>query len=347
MSEESFEGWGVLVKGNHFEKYSYKPRPRGDHDIDIKIICCGICASDIHQVDNGWGGTSYPIVPGHEIIGHVVARGKSAKKYNVGDRVGVGPQVLSCFNCQECHNHDESYCPKRVYTYNSKYESGEKTYGGYAKHIRLHEHFVVRIPDNLDSFATAPLLCAGVTTYDPLVRYNVVGKKLGVLGVGGLGHLGIKFGVALGNEVVGISRNPNKRDEVLALGAVDYISTRDEGQMKKYIGHFDYILCTIDKIEPEDYQNYLGLLKTHGTFIILGVPDGPFNAPIGQCVFWNKTITGTLIGPPSRIEDMLRFCSEHNIVSDVQVYPIEKVDEAYEDFRNGKPRYRFVLQIEN
>jgi len=182
------------------------------------------------------------------------------------------------------------------------------------------------------------LLCAGVTTYDPLVRYNVRGKKLGVLGVGGLGHLGIKFGVAFGNEVVGISRNPDKRDEVLALGAVDYIPTKDEGQMRKYTAYFDFILCTIDKVDETDWNKYLGLLKSHGTIILLGVPDGPFNIPVNQCVFFNKHITGTLIGSPSRIEDMLQFCSENNIVSDVQVYPIEKVNEALEDFVAGKPK---------
>lgn len=335
---ETFNAWAVVEHGKEFVKWSYRPKALGHHDVDVKIICCGICASDIHQVDNGWGGTTYPIVPGHEIIGHVIAKGKDVTRFNVGDRVGVGAQVLSCLDCEECHNHDETYCPKRVYTYNSKYETGENTYGGYATHIRVHEHFTFLIPEGLDSFGAAPLLCAGATTFDPLMRYRVVGKKLGVLGVGGLGHLAVKFGVALGNEVVGISRNPDKRDEVLALGAVDYISTRDKDKLKEYNGYFDFILSTINDIEQEDFERYLSLLKPHGTFMLVGVPNGQFVCPVGQCVFWNKQITGTLIGSPSRIEEMLRFCKQHNIVADVQVYPIDRVNEAFEHFREGKPR---------
>jgi len=189
-------------------------------------------------------------------------------------------------------------------------------------------------------------VCAGITTYDPLRRYNVRGKKVAILGVGGLGHLGIKFAVALGNEVVGISRNPDKRDEVLALGAIDYIPSKDEGKMKEYAGYFDFILSTIDKVEQDDWNKYLGLLKKHGTICLVGIPDGPFIMPVTQCVLGNKHITGTAIGAPHVIEEMLQFCSEHNIVADVQVYPIEKINEAYDDFHKGKPRYRFVLQIE-
>jgi len=286
-------------------------------------------------------------VPGHEIIGKVIRIGNSVTRLKIGDRVGVGAQCLSCLSCEECDNHEESYCNKRVFTYNGKFETGEISRGGYAKHIRVDENFAIKIPDNLDSFAVAPLLCAGITTYDPLVRYNVVGKKLAVLGVGGLGHLGIKFGVALGNEVVGISRNPDKRDEVLALGAKDYISTKNEDQIQKYTNYFDFILCTIDTIGPEDFRKYLGLLKSHGTINLVGIPDGPFIMPVSQCVFSNKQITGTAIGSPSKIEEMLKFCSENNIVADVQVFPIEKVNEAFVAFREGKPRHRYVLQIEN
>jgi len=348
MSKESFEGWAVVEQGQPFRKWSYKPKERSAFDVDIKIICCGICASDVHQISNGWGGTTFPILPGHEIVGNVVWKGDSVTRFNVGDRVGVGAQCLSCLSdeCEECGNGEESYCPKRVFTYNSKFPNGEMSYGGYAKNIRVHEHFVVKIPDNLDSFKAAPLLCAGITTYDPLVRYNVRGKKLAILGVGGLGHMGIKFGLALDNEVVGISRNPNKRDDVLALGAHDYISTQDEGKMKEYAGYFDFILSTIDRIEQDDWSKYLGMLKNHGTICLLGVPDGPYVMPVGPCVFGNKQITGTVIGAPAKIEEMLQFCSEKNIVADVQVYPLEKVNEAYVDYHNGKPRFRFVLQIE-
>jgi len=343
----TFECWGVLEKGKEFVKWNYKPRALGNNDVEIKIVCCGICASDIHQVDNGWGGTSFPIVPGHEIVGHVVAKGTGVTRFNIGDRVGVGAQCCSCLSCDECDKHEESYCNDRVWTYNGNYTTGEKSYGGYAKSVRVHEEFAIMILEKFDSFQVAPLLCAGITTYDPLVRYNVRGKKLGVLGVGGLGHLGVKFGVALGNEVVGISRNPDKRDEVLALGAKDYISTKNEDQLKKYMGYFDFILCTIDTIGQDEIQKYLGLLKTHGTINLVGVPDGTFTMPVHQCVFKNKSITGTAIGSPSKIEEMLKFCSENNIVADVQVFPIEKVNEAYVAFREGKPRYRFVLQIDN
>jgi len=332
--------------GSTFQPFSYQPKARGPNDVDIAIECCGICASDIHQVDSGWGPATYPIVPGHEIVGRVTAIGTHVSRFAVGDRVGVGPQALSCFSCSSCNEQEEQYCNKRVFTYNSKYPDGTPTYGGYAKNIRIHENFAVGIPPGLDSRAVAPLLCAGITCYDPLARWNIAGKKVAILGVGGLGHLGVKFSVALGAaETVGISRSANKRDEVLRLGATDYVASSDKSQLDKYLGYFDFILCTLDK--PDDWNVYINLLKTGGMMNFVGIPDGPFLLPAGPLVFNRKVFTGTVIGSPSKIEEMLALCAEKNILSDVQVYPIEEVDTAYVDFRAGKPRFRFVLQIQD
>jgi len=342
--KEKFESWAVVEKGQPFKEWSYTPHPRGGNDVDIKIICCGICASDIHQVNSGWGSTFYPIVPGHEIIGRVVAKGDNVTRFQIGDRVGVGAQCFACLRqeCGQCGQHEETYCPENVFTYNSRYKDGSVSYGGYAKNIRLHEAFVFKIPDNLDSFHAAPLLCAGITVYDPLIRWNVRGKRLGVLGVGGLGHLAVKFGVALGNEVIGISRNPDKRDEVLALGAKDYLTETSEN-FNSYMGTFDVILSTVDKVA--NWNAYISLLKVGGVMLLVGIPEGKFDLPCHQFVMKRKILSGTVIGPPHRIEEMFQFCSENDIVADVQVYPIAEVNRAYEDFNLGKPRYRFVLQV--
>jgi len=211
------------------------------------------------------------------------------------------------------------------------------------KNIRVHEHFVYRIPDNLDSFGVAPLLCAGITVFEPLMRWNVRGKRLGVLGVGGLGHLAVKFGVAFGNEVIGVGRNPDKRDEVLALGASEYLTLSDEQKVKEYEGTFDFILSTVDKVA--NWNVYISLLKVGGHMLLVGVPSGSFDMPCFQFVLQRKILSGSLIGGTHRTEEMLQFCSEHNIVADVQVYPIEDVNRVYEDFNLGKPRYRFVLKV--
>jgi len=344
-----FEAWAVVQKGKPFEPFTYTPRPLGVDDVDVKIECCGICASDVHQVDSGWFPSTYPIVPGHEIVGVVVSKGSNVKKFNIGDRVGIGPQILCCFNkqndCEPCGTNQVHYCSRRVWTYNSRYPDGATTYGGYAKYVRGDSHFVVKIPDSLPSQATAPLLCAGITCYDPLITHNVRNKKVAILGVGGLGHLGLKFAVALGNEVVGISRQENKRDEVIALGASDYIASANREQLRSYFGYFDFVLSTIN--DPEaPWGDYLSLVKTGGTFHIVGIPNGLFQLPVGQVFDWDKKITGSVIGSPDRIQEMLNLCAERRILSDVQVYPISQVNKAYEDFRAGKPRYRFVLQIE-
>jgi len=346
MSEktENFECYAVKEKGSPFKHFSYKPRPQGPNDIDIKIICCGICATDIHQVNSGWGESIYPIVPGHEIIGKVISKGKDVTKFNVGDRVGVGCQCMSCFECEQCLIHDEQYCMKnRVFTSNDKFQDGRVSYGGYSKNIRCHENFTFKIPDNLDSFKTAPLLCAGITVFEPLTRWNIREKRVGILGIGGLGHLAVKFAVAMGNEVIGFGRNPDKRDEVLALGAHEYLTINDEQKVKEFQGTFDFILSTLDKVA--NWNVYLSLLKIGGQMILVGIPDGPFEMPCQQFVFQRKVLSGSIIGGTKRIEEMLQFCSKHHIVADVQVYPIEEVNKAYEDFNQGKPRYRFVLQV--
>ena len=319
------------------------PKP---HDVQIEILYCGVCHSDLHTARNEWGGTIYPCVPGHEIVGRVTAVGNHVKKYKVGDIAGVGCLVDSCRECENCKNDLEQFCSNgMVGTYNGKEkDGGGNTLGGYSKSITVHEDFVLHIADNLPLEAVAPLLCAGITTYSPLRHWKIgKGHKVGVLGLGGLGHMGVKLAVAMGAEVTMLSHSASKETDAKRLGAHQFVLTSDAAQIKKVTGYFDFILDTVSA--DHDYNFYLGLLKTNGVMVCVGAPPSPAQVPAFNLIFGRKSIAGSLIGGIAETQEMLDYCAEKNIVSDVEVIAIKDINEAYERMLKGDVRYRFVIDM--
>ncbi len=326
--------------------WSFERRDPKPNDVQIEILYCGVCHSDLHTARNEWGGTIYPCVPGHEIVGRVTAVGKDVINFKVGDLAGVGCLVDSCRECDNCKDGLEQYCSNgMVGTYNGQQKDGSgNTYGGYSKSIVVREEFVLRISDKLPLEAVAPLLCAGITTYSPL-RYWKVGKgqKVAVLGLGGLGHMGVKLAVAMGAEVTMLSHTASKEKDAKRLGAHHFILTTNEEQLKKAMGSFDFILDTVSA--DHDYNFYLGLLRTNGVMVCVGAPSTPAQVPAFNLIFGRKSIAGSLIGGIPETQEMLDFCAEHNIVSDVEVIAIKDINEAYERMLKGDVRYRFVLDM--
>ncbi len=319
------------------------PQP---HDVQIQILYCGVCHSDLHTARNEWGGTIYPCVPGHEIVGRVTAVGNHVKKYKVGDIAGVGCLVDSCRECDNCKNDLEQFCSNgMVGTYNGKEkDGGANTLGGYSKSITVHEDFVLHIADNLPLEAVAPLLCAGITTYSPLRHWKIgKGHKVGVLGLGGLGHMGVKLAVAMGAEVTMLSHSASKETDAKRLGAHQFVLTSDAAQTKKVTGYFDFILDTVSA--DHDYNFYLGLLKTNGVMVCVGAPPSPAQVPAFNLIFGRKSIAGSLIGGIAETQEMLDYCAKNNIVSDVEVIAIKDINEAYERMLKGDVRYRFVIDM--
>ena len=319
------------------------PKP---HDVQIEILYCGVCHSDLHTARNEWGGTIYPCVPGHEIVGRVTAVGNHVKKYKVGDIAGVGCLVDSCRECDNCKNDLEQFCSNgMVGTYNGQEKDGSGyTLGGYSKSITVHEDFVLHIADNLQLEAVAPLLCAGITTYSPLRHWKIgKGHKVGVLGLGGLGHMGVKLAVAMGAEVTMLSHSASKETDAKRLGAHQFVLTSDAAQIKKVTGYFDFILDTVSA--DHDYNFYLGLLKTNGVMVCVGAPPSPAQVPAFNLIFGRKSIAGSLIGGIAETQEMLDYCAEKNIVSDVEVIAIKDINEAYERMLKGDVRYRFVIDM--
>ncbi len=319
------------------------PKP---HDVQIEILYCGVCHSDLHTARNEWGGTIYPCVPGHEIVGRVTAVGDHVKKYKVGDIAGVGCLVDSCRECDNCKNDLEQFCSNgMVGTYNGQEKDGSGyTLGGYSKSITVHEDFVLHIADNLPLEAVAPLLCAGITTYSPLRHWKIgKGHKVGVLGLGGLGHMGVKLAVAMGAEVTMLSHSASKETDAKRLGAHQFVLTSDAAQIKKVTGYFDFILDTVSA--DHDYNFYLGLLKTNGVMVCVGAPPSPAQVPAFNLIFGRKSIAGSLIGGIAETQEMLDYCAKNNIVSDVEVIAIKDINEAYERMLKGDVRYRFVIDM--
>ena len=321
--------------------------PRPD-DVQIEIDYCGICHTDIHFVQNDWGRTEYPVVPGHEIVGTVTAVGDAVERFAVGDRVGVGCLVDSCRQCAACEEGLEQYCHNGfVATYNGEdLHDGMRTYGGYSERIVVSDRFVLKIPDALDPAAAAPLLCAGITTYSPLKHFGVrPGDRVAVVGMGGLGHMGIKFAKAMGAEVTVFSRSESKRAEIERLGAHDMILSTDEAQMEAATGRFDTILDTVPV--PHDLNPYVNALKHDGTLILVGLLE-PIDPPLdaGPIVFARRRVAGSLIGGLPETQEMLDFCAEHGIVSDIEMLDIKNVNEAYVRMQNSDVRYRFVIDME-
>jgi uncharacterized zinc-type alcohol dehydrogenase-like protein len=319
------------------------PKP---HDVQIDIKYCGVCHSDLHTARNEWHGTVYPCVPGHEIVGKVTAVGSHVTKYKEGDTVGVGCLVDSCRECENCKEGLEQFCGNgMVGTYNGQERDGSgNTYGGYSKSIVVHEDFVLRVSDKLSLDAVAPLLCAGITTYSPLRHWKIgKGHKVAVLGLGGLGHMGVKLAASMGADVTMLSHTASKEKDAKRLGANHFVLTSDAEQVKKVAGSFDFILDTVSA--DHDYNFYLGLLKTNGVMVCVGAPPSPAQIPAFNLIFGRKSVAGSLIGGIPETQEMLDYCAENNIVSDVEVIAMKDINEAYERMLKGDVRYRFVIDM--
>jgi uncharacterized zinc-type alcohol dehydrogenase-like protein len=327
--------------------FSFERRDPGPHDVQIEILYSGICHSDLHQAHNDWGNSLYPMVPGHEIVGRVVAVGAHVKKFEVGDVAGVGCMVDSCRVCEACQDDLEQYCADgATWTYNGKERGSEQlTFGGYSDQIVVEERFVVKIPAGMDLKAVAPLLCAGITTYSPLRHWKVgPGQKVGVIGLGGLGHMGIKFAKAMGARVVMITTSPDKGRDATRLGADGVLISRDAAQMAAHAASFDFLLNTIPV--PHDLNPYMALLKRDRSMALVGVLtelDPPLTGM--SLIFGRKSVTGSAIGGMAETQEMIDFCAEHGIVSDVEIVPIQAVNEAYERLLKNDVKYRFVIDM--
>ncbi len=329
--------------------FRFTRRSPGPHDIEIEILYCGICHSDLHQARNDWRNSLYPMVPGHEIVGRVVAIGPHVKKLKVGDYAAVGCMVDSCRQCSACEDDLEQYCEHgATWTYNSKERNGKNlTFGGYSEKIVAEERFVAKVPAHLDLKAVAPLLCAGITTWSPLRHWKVgPGQKVGVIGLGGLGHMGIKFAKALGAHVVMITTSPGKAADAKRLGADEVLLSRDAAAMQAQAASFDFLLNTVPV--PHDLNPYLALLKRDRTMVIVGVLT-EFEPPVmgGSLIGGRKAIAGSGIGGMKETQEMLDFCGAHNIVADIEVIPIQAVNQAYERLLKNDVKYRFVIDIES
>jgi uncharacterized zinc-type alcohol dehydrogenase-like protein len=319
-----------------------------EHDVQIEILFCGICHSDLHQVRDEWSGvmpTVYPCVPGHEIVGRVTKVGSGVKKFKAGDLAAVGCMVDSDRACPECKAGQEQFCPNFTLTYNFPDKHlGGVTYGGYSESIVVDEHFVLHVPANLQLAGVAPLLCAGITTYSPMRHWNVAkGQKVGIVGLGGLGHMGVKFAHALGAHVVVFTTSPKKKDDALRLGADEVIISNDANQMQKHDRSFHFILDAVSA--NHDINAYINLLRRDGNIVMVGAPDKPLGVSIFGLLMGRRSLSGSPIGGIGETQEMLDFCGKHNITSDVEVIPIQKVNEAYERLLKSDVKYRFSIDM--
>jgi uncharacterized zinc-type alcohol dehydrogenase-like protein len=319
-----------------------------EHDVQIKILFCGICHSDLHHVRNEWGSlmpTVYPCVPGHEIVGRVTKVGAAVTKFKPGDLAAVGCLVDSDGTCPECRAGLEQFCPNMTLTFGSPDKHlGGVTYGGYADSVVVDERFVLRVPANLDPAGAAPLLCAGITTYSPMRRWGVTkGKKVGVVGLGGLGHMGVKFAQAFGAHVVVFTTSPGKKEDALRLGADEAVVSRHAGEMRKHTGSFDVILDTISA--DHDLNAYINLLRRDGNLTLVGAPAKPLAVAAFGLLFGRRSLSGSLIGGIAETQEMLDFCGEQGITADIEVIKIQDINEAYERLLKSEVKYRFVIDM--
>ena len=328
-------------------RFSYERRDPGPHDVQIDILYCGVCHSDLHQARNDWSNSLYPMVPGHEIVGRVVKVGSHVTKFKPGDLAAVGCMVDSCRRCEPCEGDLEQYCVEGcTLTYNSRERGSQNlTFGGYSEQIVVEQRFVVKAPENLDVKGVAPLLCAGITTYSPLRHWKVgPGQKVGIIGLGGLGHMGVKFAKAMGAHVVMITTSPEKGKDAMRLGADEVLVSRDPEAMKAAQGTFHFLLNTIPV--GHDVNPYLALLKLDGTMALVGALTALEPPPRGRnLIGGRKTLAGSLIGGMAETQEMLDFCGKHNIVSDVEVIRIDEINEAYERLLKNDVHYRFVIDM--
>ncbi|EMY80642.1 cinnamyl-alcohol dehydrogenase-like protein, CAD1 family [Psychroflexus gondwanensis ACAM 44] len=342
------KAYGAKASDADLKQLDIKRRELLPNDIHIEIDYCGVCHSDIHQVRNDWKNSKYPVIPGHEIIGHVVAIGKDVTKFKEGQKVGVGCMVDSCQNCEACDEGLEQFCENGMTaTYNSPDEHlGGQTFGGYSEEIVVDEKFVLNVPEKLDIKGVPPLLCAGITTWSPLKQWNVQkGDKVGVVGLGGLGHMGIKFAHALGAHVVMITTSPSKSEDAERLGADEVLVSKNEEDMKKHANSFDFILNTVPV--GHDVNPYLNLLKRDKTMCLVGAIEPLKGVNGGALIVKRKRLAGSLIGGIKETQEMLDFCGEHNIVSDVEMIDMQNINTAFERVVNSDVKYRFVIDMQS
>ncbi|CAI8595527.1 unnamed protein product [Vicia faba] len=341
MANKAF-GWAAKDTSGVLSPFSFSRRETNDKDVAFKVLYCGICHTDLHMAKNEWGMTSYPLVPGHEIVGIVTKVGSKVEKFKVGDKVGVGFVVDSCRACENCEKNLENYCPKYTPT------SGATSPGGYSDSMVADERFVVRIPDELPLDSAAPLLCAGITVYSPLRYYGLdkPGLKIGVVGLGGLGHMAVKFAKAFGANVTVISTSPSKEKEALEhLGADSFLISRDHEKLQAATGTLDGIIDTVSANHP--VVPLIGLLKSHGKLIMVGAPDKPLEIPIFPLLLGRKLVGGSAIGGLKETQEMVDFAAKHNVKPDVEIVPVDYVNSAFERLLKGDVKYRFVIDIGN
>ncbi|KAK9163426.1 hypothetical protein Syun_004328 [Stephania yunnanensis] len=341
-------GWAARDTSGVLSPFKFSRRETGEEDVAFKVLYCGICHSDLHANKNEWGSSMYPLLPGHEIVGEVTEVGSNVTKFKVGDKVGVGCVVGSCHACDNCRNDLENYCPKLIFTYNSIDHDGTVTYGGYSNFMVANEHFVLRIPEGLPLDAAAPLLCAGITVFSPL-KFNGLtepGTSIGVVGLGGLGHVAVKFAKAMGAKVTVISTSSAKEKEAIEyLGADAFIVSKNPQQMRAAMGTMDGIIDTVSAVHA--LLPLIGLLKFHGKLVMLGIPDKPLELPVSPLIFGRKIVTGSCIGGLKETQEMLDFAAKHNITADIEVVSMDYVNTAMERLAKGDVRYRFVIDVAN
>jgi uncharacterized zinc-type alcohol dehydrogenase-like protein len=342
------KAYSVASSTSPFASTTIARRDPTEHDVQIEILFCGICHSDLHQACNEWSGvmpTVYPCVPGHEIVGRVAKVGSAVKKFKLGDLAAVGCMVDSDGTCSECKAGLEQFCPNMILTYNfPDKHSGGVTYGGYSDSIVVDQRFVLSVPTNLDLAGAAPLLCAGITTYSPMHHWGVTkGKKVGVVGLGGLGHMGVKFAHALGAHTVAFTTSPSKKDDALRLGADEVVISRNADEMAKHAGSFDFILDAV--AADHDINAYINLLRRDGNITLVGAPEKPLALAAFGLIMGRRSLSGSPIGGIPETQEMLDFCGKHNITADVEVIPIQKVNEAYARLVKSDVKYRFSIDM--
>jgi uncharacterized zinc-type alcohol dehydrogenase-like protein len=342
------KAYSVASSTSPFTSASIQRRETTERDVQIEILFCGICHSDLHTVRDEWSSimpTTYPCVPGHEIVGRVTNVGTAVTDFKAGDLVGVGCMVDSDHTCPSCHDGLEQFCPSSTFTYNSPDKHlGGVTYGGYSESIVVDERFVLRVPLNLDLAGVAPLLCAGITTYSPIHRWgDLKDKKVGIVGLGGLGHMGVKFARAFGAHVVVFTTSPHKKEDALRLGAHEVIISTNAEEMKQHAGTFNFILDTI--AADHDINAFINMLGRDGNITLVGAPESPLQVSAFALLFGRKSLSGSLIGGIAETQEMLDFCAEHNITSDVEVIPIQQINEAYERLAKSDVKYRFSIDM--
>lgn len=339
------KGYAGFDAKSPLKAYEFERREVGNDDVHIEIAYCGVCHSDIHTVRNEWGGARYPLVPGHEIVGYVKQVGANVSRYKVGDCVGVGCMVNSCGHCDACDHHQEQFCQKgAIFTYNSLEADGNITKGGYSNNIVVNEKFVLKIPVNMKLEAVAPLLCAGITTYSPLKHWNIGPKdKVGIIGLGGLGHMAVKLARSFGAEVVVFTTSPGKTEDALKLGAHEVVLSKDPNAMRKHRESLDFIIDTVSA--PHDLDAYMALLKHEKTLCMLGVAPTPHQIASSSLIYGRKRLSGSLIGGIAETQEMLDYCAAHDIVSDIELIPIKEINTAYERVLKGDVKYRFVIDM--